>query len=257
MTSITAGAWIRRYHSAAVDAPRLICLPHAGGSASFYFRHSVALAPAVAVLAVQYPGRMERHDEPFANSVADLADGAFDALAALPDLGGDVSLFGHSMGATVAFEVARRLKNRLGLTPRRLFVSGRRAPSRHRDERVHTLNDDGLIAELTALDGSDSRVFADPEMRALLLPAIRNDYRAIETYRCAPDVTISAPVTVLTGTADPTTTPDEADAWRRHTTAGVTIHTMTGGHFFLNEHRPAVLEIVTRSLSARDGMPDR
>ncbi|MDG4770724.1 alpha/beta fold hydrolase [Solwaraspora sp. WMMD792] len=257
MTSITAGAWIRRYHSAAADAPRLVCLPHAGGSASFYFRHSAALAPAVAVLAVQYPGRMERHDEPCAGSVADLADGIFEALAALPDLGDDVSLFGHSMGATVAFEVVRRLEDRLGLTPRRLFVSGRRAPSRHRDERVHTLDDDGLVAELTALDGSNSRVFADPEMRALLLPAIRNDYRAIETYRCTPDVTISAPVTVLTGTADPTTTPDEADAWRRHTTAGVTVHRMTGGHFFLNEHRPAVLDIVARSLSARNGTPGR
>ncbi|WP_431727284.1 thioesterase II family protein [Verrucosispora sp. TAA-831] len=242
-------SWIRRFHPAKAGAPRLVCLPHAGGSATFFFPFSAGLAPRVAVLAVQYPGRQDRRHEPFAGSVAGLAEGVFTALAAEPDLGDDVALFGHSMGAAVAFEVARLLEQRLGVTPRRLFASGRRAPSRWRDERVHTLDDAGVIAELTALDGYDSRAFADPEMRALVLRTIRNDYRAIETYRCPPDVTIAAPVTVLTGDADPRTTADEADAWRHHTTAGGTVHTMTGGHFYLNDHRPVVLDVIARSLT--------
>ena len=124
-------SWIRSSsHPLNPDAVNLVCLPHAGGSASFFFPLSRALAPRVAVRAVQYPGRQERYRESNIDSVPALADEIFGALAAT--VTGPVALFGHSMGAVLAYEVALRMR-RAGLAePLLLFASGRRAPSRYR-----------------------------------------------------------------------------------------------------------------------------
>ncbi len=248
MTLATADAqlWIRRFHQAPATAPRLVCLPHAGGSASYYFPFSAELSPAAQVLAVQYPGRQDRRNDPSLSTVPELAEAIFGALAEVPDLG-EFAMFGHSMGAVLAFEVAGLLERRLGIKPVQLFVSGRRAPSRVRHERAHTLNDDGLVAELNTLDGTDSRLLADPEMRELLLPMIRNDYRAIETYRCDPGATVSCPISVLTGDTDPRTSTEEALDWRRHTTAECAIREFSGGHFFLNDQQQDIVEFITRT----------
>jgi pyochelin biosynthesis protein PchC len=247
MTTATAQLWLRRYHRAPAGAPRLVCLPHAGGSASFYFPFSAALEPVAQVLAVQYPGRQDRRDDPCLENVRELAEAIFDALAAVPDLG-EAALFGHSMGAVLAFEVARLMERRSGIRPRRLFASGRRAPSRVRPERVHTYSDAALLAQLEMLQGTDARLLADPEMRRLLLPVIRSDYRAIETYRCADGATVSCPITVLTGDADPWTSADEAADWKRHTSGGCTVREFTGGHFFVAEHQREIVDLVARTL---------
>lgn len=239
--------WLRRFDPAVAAAPALVCLPHAGGSASFFHPFSAALAPAIDVLAVQYPGRQDRRLDPCLDSVPALAAAVCAVLDAEPGLD-DFAFFGHSMGAIVGFEVARLMERRPGRRPRRLFASGRRAPSRARRERAHTLTDDGLVAEVSALGGTDPRVLSDPELRAMVLPTIRSDYRAIETYRCVPGATVSCPVTVLTGGSDPRTSADEAADWSLHTTGGCRVETLVGGHFFLLERREEVAGIVRRAL---------
>jgi pyochelin biosynthesis protein PchC len=129
-----------------------------------------------------------------------------------------------------------------------LFASGRVAPSRQRtDERIHLKSDDGILAELRALDGTDSRLFADEELVAMVMPAIRNDYRAIETYRAEPEATVACPIHVLIGDDDPKVTADEARAWAGHTTGAFTMATFPGGHFYLTRHMPAVLELIRNS----------
>ncbi|KAA2267020.1 thioesterase [Solihabitans fulvus] len=243
--------WIRRFHPAPDSATRLVCLPHAGGSASFFFPVSRALSPAVDVLAVQYPGRQDRHTEPTVDSVPELADLIFAALR--PWLDRPLALFGHSMGATVGFEVARRLEQRAGIVPLALFASGRRAPSRYRDELVHTKDDDGLVRELTLLSGTDSRLLGDEEMLRMIIPAIRGDYRAIEAYRCEPGATLRAPIVAFTGDADPRTTLDEAQAWREHTESEFDLTVLSGGHFFVANHQSEILAAISaraRTVSA-------
>ena len=131
--------WLRRFHPAA-DAPvRLVCFPHAGGSASFYFPGSAALADGCDVSALQYPGRQDRRHEPNVDDIGVLADRIAPVLEPLFDR--PVVFFGHSMGAVLAFEVARRLEAR-GHEPALLFASGRRAPSTVREENVHQRDDD-------------------------------------------------------------------------------------------------------------------
>ena len=237
-------AWIRRYHDADDAATTLVCFPHAGGSASYYFPVSAALSPAVEVLAVQYPGRQDRRAEPAAATIGELADGITAALR--PLTGPSTAFFGHSMGAVLAFEVARRLGPD---GPATLFVSGRRAPSRHRPEAVHRAGDDAVLAELRKLDGTDARLMGDEELRSMILPALRADYQAVETYVADPDAVLDRPIVALVGDADPRTTPAEAESWRRHTTGRFGLHVFPGGHFYLAAERDRVLDVVSSYLT--------
>ncbi|WP_128382305.1 thioesterase II family protein [Streptomyces cavernae] len=234
--------WIRSFRPAPEAAERLVCFPHAGGSASFYLPVAAALSPGVDVVAVQYPGRQDRRQEPGLTSVAELADRVAEALESRHDR--PLTFFGHSMGAVVAFEVARRME-RAGTGPVRLFASGRRAPSRTRDEKVHTLGDDRLVAELRALSGTDARFLEDEELLRMVLPAIRSDYTAVETYLAAPTDTVRCPVTVLVGDDDPKTSLDEARAWDGHTLGGSEMRVFPGGHFYLTERAADVLAVLT------------
>jgi surfactin synthase thioesterase subunit len=244
-SAVRGGTWVRRYHSRDAAAVRLVCFPHAGGSASYYFPVSAALSPDVDVLAVQYPGRQDRHSEPCVDSVPALADAVVAHLDEWRDR--PLALFGHSLGASVAFEVARRLED-TGPGPTDLFVSGRRAPSAERDERIHQRDDAGLVDAIRELAGTDPRMLDDPEVVRMILPSVRADYRAAERYRCAPDAVLRCPVHVLTGDADKHVTAAEARAWERHSSGPVTVSTYPGGHFFLNEHAAEVIGEIRRIL---------
>ncbi|MCP2253999.1 Surfactin synthase thioesterase subunit [Prauserella aidingensis] len=240
------GSWIRRYHPSDKASARLVCLPHAGGSASYYFPVSAALTPDVEVLAVQYPGRQDRRSEPCFTTITDLADAVVAELDAWRDL--PLVLFGHSMGATLGYEVARRLE-RAGGPPQALFASGRRAPSTHRDERIHTLDDEGIVDELRKLDGTHGAVLDDPELREMFLPVIRGDYTAVETYVHVPGTELSCPIHVLLGEDDPRASLDEAEAWAGHTDGEFSLTTFTGGHFYLDDHRDEVVSLVTERIA--------
>ncbi len=240
--------WLRRFHPAPSGAPRLVCFPHAGGSASFFFPLSKALSPSVEVLAVQYPGRQDRRAEGCIDTIADLADQISGALREWTDH--PIFLFGHSMGAIIAFEAARRLEQAGGPAPTGLFASGRRAPSRYRVENVHQHDDDGIVRELQLLSGTDSRLLGDGELLRMILPAVRGDYKAIETYRCDDRATVDCPVTVLTGDVDPRTTIQEACAWREHTTGTFDLRVFSGGHFFLTAHQAEIIKMISAKLTS-------
>ncbi|MFF8288542.1 thioesterase II family protein [Streptomyces sp. NPDC016309] len=235
--------WLRRFHPAPGAPLRLVCFPHAGGAAGSFHSFSKGLSPVVEVLAVQYPGRQDRRSEPALDDIGGLADGITEALRPVLDER-PLALFGHSMGAVLAYETARRLEHRLGAPPVQLFASGRRAPSRHRDERAHLLDDAGLVDELRSLGGTDTEVLDDLDVLRLVLPAVRVDYRAIETYRHHPAPEPSCPVAVLLGEDDPRVTRDEGEDWHRHTTGPCTLHTFPGGHFFLRDAEDAVVRLV-------------
>lgn len=247
MTVLDGDPWIRRFHHEADSPVTLVCFPYAGGSAAYFHPLSAALRASLQVVALQYPGRQDRHAERARTTIAELADESFAALG--PLLHRPVAFLGHSMGATVAFEVAQRMRTELGTAPVTLFASGRRAPSRHRAESRHRRDDAGLVAELTALGGTDPRILAEPGLLAMILPVVRADYQAAETYRWTPGPPLNCPIVVLTGDEDPVVTPDEAQAWSGHTTGPFELHTFPGDHFFLNQHATALTTLLRDRLS--------
>lgn len=235
---VDSSLWLRRFNPGPADATTLVCFPHAGGSASFYLPVSTALSAHLDVVALQYPGRQDRRQERLRPSIGELADEVFAALT--PLTGQPLAFFGHSMGATLAFEVAQRMQQQLGVSPVSLFASGRRAPSCHRDETVHLSDDAGLISEMQQLAATDARLLADPDILRMILPAIRSDYRAAETYRYQPAPRLGCPIVALIGDADPKVTRAEGEAWAEHTTGSFELHSFTGGHFFLAGHQAAI-----------------
>jgi surfactin synthase thioesterase subunit len=249
MTTATTdtGAWIRRFRHAPAPRARLVCLPHAGGAASFFFPLSKRLSPESDLLAVQYPGRQDRRREPCVEDIGTLADRVTAELLPLTDL--PLMFFGHSMGTVIAFEVIRRLE-RNGLSAAVLFASGRRSPSSIREEAVHQASDRALVAELQRLDGTDARMLDDPEVLRMILPTLRGDYKAIETYRCQPpDATVGCPVVTLIGEADPHVTRDEGLRWKEHTRGQFEMQVFSGGHFYLNTHVTAITDIINQHLA--------
>jgi pyochelin biosynthetic protein PchC len=235
------GSWCRRYHKSPDARTRLVVFPHAGGSSSFYVRFSQALSTACEVLVVQYPGRQDRRSEPMIEDLAMLAVPLADALAPLADR--PLALFGHSMGATVAYEVARRLAVDM------VFVSARPAPGRVRDRGVHRKPNPELIEELRAMHGTATGLFDDRELMELVLPVIRSDYRASETYRYRPGPPIDSPIVALAGTTDPCVTPAEMSHWSAYTRAAFGLHEFDGGHFYLESQRAAVADLITGRLA--------
>jgi surfactin synthase thioesterase subunit len=248
-----SGLWFRRYRPGRNPSARLVCLPHAGGSAPFFLPVAAALSPGVDVVAVQYPGRQDRRSERPIDDMPELADRIYDVLRGEPEL--PVAFFGHSLGAIAAFEVVRRCEAD-GLRPARLFASGRRSPSSRRDENMHLRDDADIMAELRRLNGTSSTLLNDDEMMRAALPALRADYRVAETYQCAPEDTIGSPITVLTGDCDPKTTLEEAQAWSQHTSGGFDLHVFTGGHFYLIDHAESVTTILDKHFQAERAKAD-
>lgn len=241
-----AGArWFRRF-ARTRDAPvRLVCFPHAGGGAGFFRTWPAFLSEDVELVAVQYPGRHDRFTEPMIDDMDPLAEAITAAVESAVEK--PTVFFGHSLGATVAFEVATRLSTRR--RPAWLVASGRAAPGRLRPNDVHLRDDLGVETYLRELGGTDTRVLDDPELRELAIPVVRNDLRVAGTYRYRDGPPLSCPITAVTGRDDHTFPVTDALAWAGHTTGPFEHHALPGGHFYLEGAPRDLVELLIGALA--------
>lgn len=250
------GPWLHRMQPAGQSREssgptvQLYCFPHAGGAASSFAPLAPALArrnsPQVEVIAVQYPGRHERFGEPCIEDLRELADQA--AAELHPHTGGPFALFGHSMGATVAFEVALRLE-RAGRDPLALFASGHGAPGLQTGPPPAHLDDETLLANVRRLGETDPRLLGNQDLLALVFPAIRADYTAVHGYRFREDSALRSRVSALIGESDPQVSHADARAWARHTSGPFDLKIFPGRHFYLRHHTDELADYVTRIMA--------
>ncbi|MVU78472.1 alpha/beta fold hydrolase [Nocardia sp. ET3-3] len=252
VTDLTTTAWLRELKSDPDPSTALVCFPPGGGSITAYRALARGFSSGTTVFGVQYPGRLDRLGDEPVPVLTELADQAAADLLAWPK-SVRLAIFGHSMGATVAYEAARRVEA-AGREVAHLFVSGRPAPAFAETRLLHAGPDEGLIADLERLSNDPASVQIlreEPSLAELVLPALRSDYRAVETYRHEPGEPLRTAITALISSEDPTTTPAQAEEWRAYSAAGFDLATFPGGHFYLDlpENLSAIVALITRTLA--------
>ncbi|BDD99793.1 thioesterase II family protein [Mycolicibacterium fortuitum] len=240
-TQITVKPWVKRYPGAESTSATLV-FPHAGGAAVAYRGFGMALAAAgTDAYVMQYPQRGDRLSHPAPPTVGDLAKDLFEAgdWAGI----GSLRLFGHCMGAVVAFEFAR-IAERSGIAIDAVWVSASEAPSAVAAAPALPMAESEILAEMVDLGGTDEALLADEDFVELLLMAVRADYAAFNRYACDADVTIAADIYALGGDRDHRISEDMLRRWETHTTGAYTCSMFDGGHFYLNSQLEDVAELV-------------
>lgn len=223
----------------------LFCFHHAGGGASLYQNWGRALTPAASVWPVLLPGRERRMQEPRFESLDALLPDLDRDLG--PFLGGPHVFFGHSMGALIAYRLARYRRARGAGTPRALFLSAYPAP--HLPSPFpppDSLSDDQLAQLIDGIGGLATDL--PPQWRAELIAVARDDLRICESHVDTGEAPLTIPIHLFGGDADPLVGPDELGAWALHTRDPVDIHTLPGGHFYLRDAPEPLLRELRRVL---------
>jgi medium-chain acyl-[acyl-carrier-protein] hydrolase len=224
---------------------RLYCFCYAGGSASSYANWQADLDPSIEICAIELPGRGMRFGEAPLTSLALVTE----TIAALISRESTpFAFFGHSLGALIAFEVARYMQQRGMTMPMHLFASGASAPQHRRPSELHLLDDDALIDKLREFEGTPPAVLENRELMELLLPMLRADFTMAETYSYRPGPRLSMPLTVLMGREDESSENGGAEGWRKESSGPVHIEWFDGGHFFIHPKRDEVLACVCDAL---------
>ncbi|MTJ79452.1 MAG: thioesterase [Telmatospirillum sp.] len=238
--SLPESPWLRLFQPRPDARARLVCLPHAGGSASFFRRWLDHLSDMVELVVVQYPGRENRIDDPLIDTMPVLIDALMDEMS--PILDRPYLLFGHSMGATVAHELCLALAHCGKPLPSHLVVSAKEAPIHHQEGSWHRASDAVLWRELGRLGGMSPELLDFDDLRDLLLPAIRSDYRLIETYRPAPvRACLPTPIRAFVGRDDTELTAAQAADWSTFCSGGFQLHQFPGGHFYIKQYSSRVV----------------
>ncbi|MFD7657542.1 thioesterase II family protein [Actinosynnema sp. NPDC059797] len=241
---VAAGAWFDDRFRLAGATASLYCFPFAGGTSSFYSSWSGSFTDEVELVPVQLPARGVRMSEPPATDIRAMAAEVAATIAASATR---PLLFGHSMGAITAFEVARALRD-LGRPAAHLFVSGRPAPpiplprsvvsDLPRDAFLRVLRDYGALSE---------EILGHDELLDVLLPMIRSDFALIERYEYVPGPPLDCPILGWCGDDDPDGSAEDMRGWGRLTTGAFTLVERPGGHFFITDHRDEVIDMVKRA----------
>jgi medium-chain acyl-[acyl-carrier-protein] hydrolase len=227
---------------------RLFCLPFSGGNPVEFRPWVEALPDTVEVCAVNLPGRGNRWSEAPYTRMPVLVKDLVPAMT--PLLNKPFALYGHSLGALLAFETARELRRGMWPGPAHLFVAGCDAPhALQQSEPVHALADAEFVEWLQHQNGTPKEVLRNREIMRLMLPVLRADFEVWETYAYTDAPPLACPITAFGGEQDPITRPEGLDAWQSHTTRRFAWRMFPGDHFFPRVRRTELLEEIGRILS--------
>lgn len=241
------GPWVSIFRPNPRARLRLFCFPYAGGASLIFRQWPDGLPTDVELCAVQLPGRGGRMRETPFKRMRPLVETLAEVLP--PFFDRPFAFFGHSMGATISFELARRLRRANAQGPSHLLVSGRQPPQApYADRGTYSLSDAELIDELRQLNGTPSEVLEHAEMMQLLLPLLRADLELIQTYVYEPEPPLSCRISAFGGLRDEEADRDVLQQWAEQTTAEFSLEMFPGDHFFLHAYLPQLLQSISRLL---------
>ncbi len=236
-----------------VERPRLrlICIPFAGSGPVVFHQWPAALPPDVELWGIRLPGRETRLREPAFSSLPPLVTALAETLRPYLDLD-DVPfiIFGHSMGALIAYELVRYWRNQAGPQPIHLLVSGHRAPHRPPlNPPIHQADKQIFLNRLKTLGGTPAKFFELDDLVDLMLPMLRADFSVWETYEYKEESPLLLPITVFGGSYDSEATEADFDAWKLHTRSDFALHLFNGGHFYFREDASPLLHLLADILA--------
>lgn len=243
-----AHAWIQ-LSKPGMEMLRFFCFPYSGGTAQV-FRPFVGLLPGGSgVYAFELPGRGRRFTDPPLDSVSAMVKEALSGMVSL--LGSvDCCFFGHSLGGILAFELARELRRQGLPMPKHLYVSGIRAPQvPRREDNAYDLPHDAFLGKLREMGGTPHEILENQEMLELVLPVLRKDFQAYETYTYTPEPPLACPITAFGGSRDTFVTADDIQQWSVQTKSLFARKMFDGDHFFIHEHFTPIADTISKSLA--------
>jgi medium-chain acyl-[acyl-carrier-protein] hydrolase len=236
-----------RFQSSAEADTRLFCFPYAGGNAQVFKGLAKTMGPEIEVVGVDYPGRGTRFGEEPLHDVHQLVNDL--AATILRFLDRPFAFYGHSNGALVAFELARRVSRMYCQDPQVLFLAAKRSPTLGNEMPIHDLPEKKFVAHLRTYKGTQEEVFSCPELMKVYLPILRADFALSETYQMADSLPLRVPIHALAGTEDHLASPDAVRAWKSLTKGDFTLHQINGSHFFLETHGEEISDLITKALT--------
>ncbi|WP_438487973.1 thioesterase II family protein [Streptomyces sp. S186] len=257
---VPEGRLLRRPARGGAPRHRLICFHHAGGGAGTYFPWLERVGPDVEVCAVRLPGRESRLDEAPPTDPRQVVDELAATVASLAADGLPMALYGHSMGAVLAYEVYGALRARGLPEPLCLALGAAPAPRLHAEHPPmlppgHTRED--LVAILRGYGGTPPEVFEHPELLDMVLRVLAADFSLLDTYRPAdPPATVHCPLVVFAGAGDPMVRPHEVAAWREYAAGPFEHHLLDAGHLFVESHAAELLDRIAHWSAAGAGTDD-
>ncbi len=243
--------WFTNFNHSYEGDYRVICFPFSGGGANV-FREWPSQLPQAECWALKLPGREARFSAPLISNLEQLVETLAPLVHALMDK--PCVFFGHSMGALIAFELARYIEIHYQKSIELLIVSAYRSPERKSKKRqLHTLSDHEFVRELMAYGGTTSQILVHKETMQLLLPMLRSDFKLHETHHFNPSPSLSSPIHAFYGREDEFATQEEVQGWSKYTTKEFKLSAFDGDHFFLNTEYKGLCDVIKRQVNHTSG----
>jgi acyl transferase domain-containing protein/surfactin synthase thioesterase subunit len=244
-TEITARLWLNTADNNQARL-RLFCFPHAGGGASFFQTWTKQFPANIELCPIQLPGREDRHAESPLTQIKEVIQSLLPVIRPLVD--SPFAIFGHSMGALLAFELARELRRQGLPLPKHLLVSGYRAPQLpDMTLPIHRFPKPKFLEAVQAFQGMPQAILRSPERLEPYLPQLRADFRLLETYIYTNEAPLDCPITAFGGNSDPIVSREALNQWHGQTSGAFKLQTFPGDHFFLqSDSQPLIEEIIAQ-----------
>lgn len=248
MTKRIESPWFVRSKGGGNKGLRLCCFPYAGGNTQIFNGWQQELGSDVEVVAIELPGRGRRFGEIAISSLDRMSDQLVEEIRHLEDM--PLAFFGHSNGALIAFDVARKMQARGMKGPQLLMLSAKKPPHLLSENKMHLLPDDALISELRTYNATPEEVLNTPELMEIFLPVLRADFALSETYHHDNDYRYSGRMLVFGGDSDRNIGKEDLFGWSEYATGDAPVRLFTGGHFFIHSNRRELLRVVRLELAA-------